>query len=86
MPLDFSATNHRVKQMFTANRYKIPSDKPDKSLKRRVSEFLDHDDKYTLLIVYYAGHARCAMQANEAPLWFAYVSRSKKEPRLTKVQ
>jgi hypothetical protein len=56
---------------FSVQDYKIPSVKPDKALKKRIYDFLDEDDKDTLLIVYYAGHARCALQSNEASLWFA---------------
>ena len=51
--------------------YEIPTEKPDKALKRRVFDFLDHDGDETLLILYYAGHAKTSMQMNEAPLWFA---------------
>jgi hypothetical protein len=56
---------------FGVQDYKIPSIKPDKALKKRIFDFLDEDDKDTLLIVYYAGHARGALQSNEASLWFA---------------
>jgi hypothetical protein len=56
---------------FVAQDYKIPSIKPDKALKKRVFDFLEEEDKDTLLIVYYAGHARGALQSNEASLWFA---------------
>ena len=49
--------------------YEIPGEKPDKALKRRVLDFLDFDEDGTLLVVYYAGHAKS--QANEAPFWFA---------------
>lgn len=51
--------------------FEIPSEKPDKALKRRVFDFLDHDGDETLLILYYAGHARTSLQNNEAPFWFA---------------
>jgi hypothetical protein len=51
--------------------YEIPSEKPDKALKRRVFDFLDHDGDETLLILYYAGHAKTSLQLNEAPIWFA---------------
>lgn len=56
---------------FNVQDYKIPSVKPDKALKKRIFDFLDHDENDTLLIVYYAGHARCALQSNEASLWCA---------------
>jgi hypothetical protein len=56
---------------FEVQEYKIPSIKPDKTLKKRIFDFLEGDDKDTLLIVYYAGHARSALQSNEASLWFA---------------
>ena len=51
--------------------YEIPSDKPDKALKRRVFDFLEHDGLETLLLLYYAGHARTSTQINEAPVWAA---------------
>ena len=56
---------------FSVQHYKIPGVKPDKALKKRIYDFLEEDDKDTLLIVYYAGHARSALQSNEASLWFA---------------
>jgi hypothetical protein len=56
---------------FQVQEYQIPSLKPDKALKRRVSDFLDIDAKDNLLIIYYGGHARRALQSNEASLWFA---------------
>ncbi|KAH7370074.1 hypothetical protein BKA65DRAFT_487637 [Rhexocercosporidium sp. MPI-PUGE-AT-0058] len=51
--------------------FDIPSEKPDKALKRRVFDFLENDADETLLILYYAGHARSSIQANEAPIWIA---------------
>jgi hypothetical protein len=56
---------------FSVEEYKIPSIKPDPALTRRVLKFLDHDDKETLLILYYGGHARPALQSNEGSLWVA---------------
>ena len=56
---------------FEVRLYKIPNLKPDRALKKRVGDFLGDEDKDTLLIVYYAGHARGALQSNEASLWFA---------------
>ena len=59
---------------FQVQEYQIPSSKPDRNLKHRVWEFLGHkiiDNKENLLILYYGGHARRAMQSNEAPVWFA---------------
>jgi hypothetical protein len=56
---------------FGVEEYKIPSIKPDPVLTRRVLEFLDHDSKETLLILYYGGHARPALQSNEGSLWVA---------------
>lgn len=53
--------------------YQIPNVKPDKELKRRMLEFLDNDGADTLLILYYAGHAKKSPQSNEAPTWFASV-------------
>ncbi|KAF8856020.1 hypothetical protein BDZ45DRAFT_804520 [Acephala macrosclerotiorum] len=70
------------KYHFQVEEYKIPSiDQPDRALKRRSIEFLDSVDKQdTLLIVYYAGHARKAPDASTAPLWCA--SRSRPEPTI----
>ena len=56
---------------FEVQEYQIPSLKPDKALKRRVSDFLDNDDKDNLFVIYYGGHARRGWQSNEASLWFA---------------
>jgi len=56
---------------FNVQDYKIPSLKPDKALKKRIYDFLEKKDEDTLLIVYYAGHARSALQSNEASLWCA---------------
>jgi hypothetical protein len=36
-----------------------------------VFDFLEHDGVETLLILYYAGHARTSTQINEAPVWAA---------------
>ena len=51
--------------------YKIPDERPDTSLKRRILQFLEIDGKDTLLIVYYAGHAKRNIQLNAPPLWHA---------------
>ncbi|KAE9366683.1 hypothetical protein N431DRAFT_417524 [Stipitochalara longipes BDJ] len=56
---------------FSVQEYKIPSLKPDKALKKRIYDFLEKEDGDTLLVVYYAGHARSALQSNEASLWCA---------------
>jgi hypothetical protein len=59
---------------FTVHEYRIPSGKPDMSLKRTMCQFLsEFDEKETLLIVYYGGHARRGLQSNEGSLWFPYV-------------
>jgi hypothetical protein len=70
---EIKGIRHVFKSMynFQVQEYQIPSSKPDKALKRRVSDFLDIDAKETLLIIYYGGHARRALQSNEASLWFA---------------
>ena len=70
---EIKALRHVFKDMhnFQVQEYSIPSSKPDKALKRRVSDFLDIDAKDNLLIIYYGGHARRALQSNEASLWFA---------------
>ena len=51
--------------------YQIPNVKPDKEMKRRMLEFLDNDRDDTLLILYYAGHAKKSSLLNETPIWFA---------------
>jgi hypothetical protein len=56
---------------FEVQEYKIPSIKPDRSVKRCVIKFLKLESKDTLLVVYYAGHARRGQQSNEASIWFA---------------
>lgn len=58
---------------FQVQGYQIPNSKPDRALKRRISDFLDVDGQDNLLILYYGGHARRAQQSNEASLWFPYV-------------
>lgn len=61
---------------FQVEEYKIPNThQPDRALKSIVIDFLNsHDGQGSLLIVYYAGHARRAPEANAAPLWCAYVT------------
>jgi hypothetical protein len=54
--------------------YNIPEARPEKALNRCILEFLDYDEENgdeTLLIVYYAGHARRIYDSNEPPIWFA---------------
>ena len=54
--------------------YEIPNAKPDKTLKRRLYDFLqqEEDSMNTMLfIVYYGEHARKGLQTNEAPIWLA---------------
>jgi hypothetical protein len=69
---EIEGLQHVFKEMFNfhVQKYKIPSTKPDKELKGRMYEFLKNDSRDTLLIVYYAGHARRAFRPNEASLWF----------------
>jgi hypothetical protein len=50
--------------------YNIPDERPDASLKRHILQFLENDAKDTLLIVYYAGHAK-RHQSNTGPTWHA---------------
>jgi hypothetical protein len=45
---------------FLVETYQIPDEKPDRAN--------DQDD--SLLVFYYAGHARRGPQSNEGPLWF----------------
>ena len=56
---------------FQVETYQIPDEKPDRALKGRILEFLVNDQEDTLLILYYAGHARRGPQSNEGPLWFS---------------
>jgi hypothetical protein len=74
--LEIKRLRHVFRDMynFQVQEYQIPSSKPDRALKPRLSEFLNHQDvdgKDNLLILYYGGHARRALQSNEASLWFA---------------
>ena len=50
--------------------YKIPDERPDTALKRRLLKFLEKDAEDTLLIIYYAGHAK-THQSDTAPVWHA---------------
>jgi hypothetical protein len=62
---------------FNVQEYQIPSGKPDLSLKGIMFQFLTNvDGRENLLIVYYGGHARRALQSNEGSLWFPYVAAS----------
>ncbi|CZR56089.1 uncharacterized protein PAC_05977 [Phialocephala subalpina] len=67
---------------FKVEEYKIPGiSQPDRALKSRVIEFLNSSDRQdTLLIVYYAGHARRAPEENASPLWCA--NRSSPDPAI----
>ena len=62
---------------FEVEEHRIPSKRPDKNVKKRVLDFLGNDDNddndgnETLLVVYYAGHARRGEQSNEGSIWFA---------------
>jgi hypothetical protein len=55
---------------FHVYEHRIPSLKPDDNINRRIIKLLELDSKDTLLIVYYAGHARGGQQSNDAPIWF----------------
>jgi hypothetical protein len=60
---------------YNVQKYQIPSLKPDRALKDRVLSFLKEGDKKdSLLIFYYAGHARRSPQLNGAPIWVASVN------------
>lgn len=62
---------------YHVQKYEIPSLKPDRALKERVLGLLKEFDKdHSLLIFYYAGHARRSPQSNGAPIWIAYSSPS----------
>lgn len=41
---------------FAVEEYEIESDMPYRKLSQRLHEFLHHDEKGTLLILYYGGH------------------------------
>jgi hypothetical protein len=58
------------KYRFQVQEYKIPSSKPLWSVESRILKFLEVDGMDTLLVVYYAGHARRGM---EGANWFPYV-------------
>ena len=59
---------------YTTQSYLIPSHKPDTALKRRILDFLEgFDNKNSLLILYYAGHASPGRNPGDAALWYAYV-------------
>jgi len=53
---------------FQVEVYQIPDEKPDRALKGRILEFLSNDQDSSLLIFYYAGHAKRGQ--NGEPLWF----------------
>ena len=67
----------RLKHVFSAlyrfdvQEFKIPSKTPGKATTSRISDFLENDSPSSLLIVYYAGHARLSNQINEPPIWAA---------------
>jgi hypothetical protein len=55
---------------FEVQEYKIPSMKPTRNVTNRVREFLNQENKDSLLIIYYAGHAKRGQQSNEPSIWF----------------
>jgi hypothetical protein len=59
---------------YNVEAYDIPNAMSHRTLNQRIQEFLKYDEKngdQTLLIVYYAGHARKVHDSNEPPIWFA---------------
>jgi len=56
---------------YDVSQYAIPNHCPDRSLKRRVLDFVEGDCKDTLLIFYYAGHAFINTNRHDAPVWTA---------------
>ena len=59
---------------YNVETYDIPNARPQRALNQRIQEFLKYDEmngNETLLIVYYAGHARRVYDSNEPPIWFA---------------
>jgi hypothetical protein len=56
---------------FDVQEFRIPSTTPGKATTFRIGSFLENDSPSSLLIVYYAGHARLSIQTNEPPIWAA---------------
>lgn len=56
---------------FDVQEYRIPSKTPGKATTTRLISFLENDGSNTLLIVYYAGHARLGYQGSDPPIWAA---------------
>jgi hypothetical protein len=59
---------------FDVQEFKIPHKTPGKVTTTEVSKFLENDGPESLLIVYYAGHARLSHRASDPPIWAAYVA------------
>ena len=70
MEIELKGLQHVLEDLYhyQVQIYEIPSDKPDKALTRWVLDFLGQDSEETLYILYYAGHARTSILANEAPI------------------
>jgi len=55
---------------YNTERWSIPAQKPDRSLKKKITEFIDeYEGPDTLLIVYYGGHAQPNVMPGESPDW-----------------
>ncbi|KAH8884958.1 hypothetical protein GQ53DRAFT_879199 [Thozetella sp. PMI_491] len=71
---DLEATFRELYHYHTES-WQIRSEKPDRELKKKILQFVEeYESEDTLLIVYYAGHARPNSMPGEAPDW---VSRRK---------
>ena len=57
---------------FKTEEWKIPSNRSHNKLGRRLLEFLDHEGKENLLIVYYGGHG--FMDDNRQCIWSRYIA------------
>jgi len=56
---------------FDVQEFRIPGKTPQKAATVRLSSFLEQDGPSSLLIVYYAGHARPSPQSSAPPIWAA---------------
>jgi len=56
---------------FDVQEFRIPGKTPQKAATVRLSSFLEKDGPSSLLIVYYAGHARLGPQSSAPPIWAA---------------
>lgn len=64
---DIFITSYR----YSVETWEIPYEKPATRLQARMAQFLEHDGRDSLLIVYYAGHAIQDEQRSEPPIWIS---------------